>query len=416
MDMVLKNNFWLTKFVVLWLIILVLTGCSADPDLQTAPPVVQSPQPTLEPTQEPTPEPPPEWELEGWTLIWQDEFDGEELDPSRWEMEIGGHGWGNNEWQFYTDRPENVRLEDGFLVIEARDEFFVRRNYTSGRIKTQNLFSFTYGRVEARMKLPYGQGIWPAFWMLGEDITTVPWPASGEIDIMEHIGRQPRHIHGTVHGPGYSGSGGIGHYKVFPEATLSEEFHTYAIEWEPGEIRWYVDDEQFFRLTPEQVRGEWVFDKPYFLLINLAVGGNWPGYPDDTTTFPQFLTVEYVRVYQRPEMAAGFEPIQPGGAMRVAEISAEALQGDDGWQAAVNILILDEDGNPIPNVRVDGGWVGVVIRGETTGLTDEDGQLRLYSDFTDRSGEITFCVTRVMRNGFTYDRLDNIANCAKVEQ
>jgi len=264
-----------------------------------------TPTPTsLPPTPTITPEPTPEWERSGWTLIWQDEFEGSELDPEKWVAEIGGHGWGNNEYQFYTDRPENVRLEKGNLVIEARKEFFIRRHYTSGRIKTQGLFSFTYGRVEARMKLPYGQGIWPAFWMLGDNIDEVPWPLSGEIDIVEHIGKEPRRIYGTVHGPGYSGSGGIGHFSTLPENSLQEEFHTFAIEWDPGEIRWFVDDEQFFKLTPEQVNKEWVYDHPFFILINLAVGGYWPGYPDESTVFPQFLTVDYVRVYQRTETTA----------------------------------------------------------------------------------------------------------------
>ena len=245
--------------------------------------------------------PAPEWEREGWDLIWQDEFDGEVLDPTKWVTEIGGHGWGNNEKQFYTEFPENVRLEAGSLVIEARNEFFVRRHYTSGRIKTQDLFSFTYGRVEARMKLPYGQGIWPAFWMLGSNIDTVPWPRSGEIDIMEHIGREPTLVYGTVHGPGYSGSGGVGHFTSFPSGSLSDEFHVYAIEWEEDEIRWYVDDIQFFSIKPDILPGEWVFDHPFFILINMAVGGYWPGEPDDTTVFPQFFEVDYVRVYQRPE-------------------------------------------------------------------------------------------------------------------
>jgi beta-glucanase (GH16 family) len=408
MDMALKNKLWLKRCFGLGIILLILAGCAVAAEL----PPTLTPEPTLEPTPEPT----PEWEREGWTLVWQDEFEAEELDASRWEAEIGGHGWGNNEYQFYTSRPENLRLEAGHLVIEARDEFFIRRNYTSGRIKTQGLFSFTYGRVEARMKLPFGQGIWPAFWMLGEDIGTNPWPASGEIDIMEHIGRQPRHIYGTVHGPGYSGSGGVGHFTTFPDQTLSEEFHVYAIEWEPEEIRWYVDDEQFFKLTPAQVPGQWVFDKPFFMLINLAVGGHWPGYPDDSTVFPQFLTVDYVRVYQRPEMAGEFRPAVAGGSIRVAEIRAEAVDGDDGWRAAVKITILDDDDQPVPDVRIDGGWVGTVTKGETSGVTGDDGSLTLFSDMTDKSGEITFCVTNVNRSGFSYDKLDNAANCAKTEK
>jgi len=296
MDMALNNKNLHVKFFVLAFLLIFLASCSPglSPDAE----------PTRTPTPEPTLTPTPEWERAGWTLLWQDEFDGEVLDPEKWVMEIGGHGWGNNEKQFYTQNPENVRLEEGNLIIEARDEFFVRRHYTSGRIKTQDLFSFTYGRVEARMKLPYGQGIWPAFWMLGANIDEVDWPSSGEIDIMEHIGREPRRIYGTVHGPGYSGSGGVGHFTTFSENALIEEFHVFAIEWEPEEIRWYADDELFFSLTPEQVPGEWVFDHPFFMIMNLAVGGYWPGNPDESTVFPQFLTVDYVRVYQRPENGA----------------------------------------------------------------------------------------------------------------
>jgi len=290
MDTALKTKNRLQKLGILPLLMVLFISCSVTPTPTSLPPT-----PTI------TPEPTPEWERPGWTLIWQDEFEGSELDPEKWVAEIGGHGWGNNEYQFYTDRPENVRLENGNLVIEARKEFFIRRQYTSGRIKTQGLLSFTYGRVEARMKLPYGQGIWPAFWMLGNNIDEVPWPLSGEIDIMEHVGKEPRRIYGTVHGPGYSGSGGIGHFTTLPENSLQQEFHTFAIEWDPGEIRWFVDDEQFFKLTSEQVNNEWVYDHPFFILINLAVGGYWPGYPDESTVFPQFLTVDYVRVYQRTE-------------------------------------------------------------------------------------------------------------------
>ena len=294
-DTDLKTKTKYQKLTPLLLLMLFFASCSVP---STATPTSVPPTPTM------TPEPTPEWERPGWTLIWQDEFEAAELDPEKWVMEIGGHGWGNNEYQFYTDRPENVRLEDGQLVIEARDEFFIRRNYTSGRIKTQGLFTFTYGRIEARMKLPYGQGIWPAFWMLGDNVDEDGWPLCGEIDIMEHIGREPRRVYGTVHGPGYSGSSGIGHFTTFPENSLYDEFHTFAIEWEPDEIRWFVDDEQFFQLTADQVNNEWVFDHPFFILINMAVGGYWPGYPDESTVFPQFLTVDYVRVYQSAESGA----------------------------------------------------------------------------------------------------------------
>jgi beta-glucanase (GH16 family) len=361
------------------------------------------------------PETQPEWEREGWTLIWQDEFDGDVVDSTKWSKEVGGHGWGNNEWQFYTDRAENVRLEAGQLVIEAREERYIRRNYTSARLKTQGLFSFTYGRVEARMKLPYGQGIWPAFWMLGENVGEIGWPRSGEIDIMEHIGRQPTRIYGTVHGPGYSGSGGVGHFTTFPTGTLSEEYHVYAVEWEPGEIRWYVDENQFFKLTPYQIPGEWVYDHPFFILINLAVGGNWPGYPDETTVFPQYLYVDYVRVYQNPEMAAEYQNL-PGGSISIGDIQAIAVETEGGWQALVRVIVVDDQGNPVPQAKVNGGWVGTVTKGETTELTGPDGAVELLSEATEKSGEITYCVTSLSRPGYTYDKFSNLRNCAKVER
>ena len=387
-----------TKAILAFLLCaLLLAGCAGA--TATPPPPV------------PTPTSTPEWEREGWTLVWQDEFDGERLDPANWTFDIGGHGWGNNELQAYTDRPENVRLEDGLLIVEAREEPFVRRNYTSGRIKTQGLLAWTYGRFEARMQLPYGNGIWPAFWMLGSNITETPWPACGEIDIMEHIGREPTRIHGTVHGPGYSGSGGVGHYTTVPD--LAEEFHVYAIEWEPEEIRWYVDDVQFFRVTPESVRGAWVFDQPFFLLINLAVGGYWPGPPDDTTVFPQFLKVDYVRVYQRPDMVEATATER--GVMHLGDIVVTSQENADGtWQAIATMTIVNADGNPVSDARVTGGWVGAIRRGETEGLTDANGVVTLHSEASERRGEVTFCVTDVTRAGFTYDKEANARNCDKI--
>lgn len=241
-----------------------------------------------------------------WQMVWHDEFtqpDGSAPDPSKWAFDLGGGGWGNNELQSYTSRPQNVRVENGNLVLEARREDFTgtdgkARQYTSARLKTQGLAAWTYGRFEARIRIPRGQGIWPAFWMLGTNITQVSWPACGEIDILENIGREPRTIHGTVHGPGYSGAGGIGHFQT--NATpYADDFHLYAMEWEPGRIRCLVDDRVYFAFATNNVPagGRWVFDRPFFLLLNLAVGGNWPGAPDATTSFPQQLLVDYVRVY-----------------------------------------------------------------------------------------------------------------------
>jgi len=261
-----------------------------------------APEPTSRPVPSPRPSPTAEWERPGWTLAWHDEFDGTELDLKNWTFDIGGGGWGNQEWEAYTDRPENVRVEAGMLVIEARreEELIGGREYSSARIKTQGLHAWQYGRIEARLKLPYGQGIWPAFWMLGEDINTKGWPACGEIDIMEFIGKEPDHLYATVHAPGYSGGGGVGSSLTTSAESLKDDFHVYAIEWEQNEIRWYFDNQQYFKVTAEEVPAQWTFDHPFFIILNLAVGGGWPGYPDETTVFPQFLNVDYVRVYQKP--------------------------------------------------------------------------------------------------------------------
>jgi len=236
----------------------------------------------------------------GWKLVWQDEFDGPELDLKNWTFDLGGGGWGNQEWQVYTDQPQNVRVEQGMLVIEARKQEAKDNEhlYSSARIKTQGLHAWQYGRIEARLKLPYGQGIWPAFWMLGEDIKQIGWPACGEIDIMEHMGKEPDHIYAAVHAPGYSGERCIGSSLTTSADSLQNDFHVYAIEWNEKEICWYFDEEQFFKLTPEEVPGKWGFDHPFFIILNLAIGGLWPGYPDETTLFPQFLCADYVRVYQ----------------------------------------------------------------------------------------------------------------------
>jgi uncharacterized protein (TIGR03437 family) len=243
----------------------------------------------------------------GWTLVWSDEFEGGALDAAKWDFDVGGHGWGNNESQYYTRRAENASVEDGKLVIRALRETYtgpdgITRPYTSARLVTRGKFSRAYGRFEALIKLPYGQGIWPAFWMLGDDIATVGWPACGEIDIMENIGREPSTVHGTIHGPGYSGTRGIGAAYSLPEGRrFADDFHLFAIEWEPEVIRWYVDDVLYQTRTPKDLPAgaRWVFDHPFHLLLNVAVGGNWPGYPDQTTVFPQVMLVEYVRVYAR---------------------------------------------------------------------------------------------------------------------
>ncbi len=231
-------------------------------------------------------------------LIWSDEFSGTAIDRTKWTFDLGGGGWGNNEYEYYTDRSQNARVENGNLVIEARKERYRNRNYTSARLKTQGLQTFKYGRIEARIKLPYGQGIWPAFWMLGDNFSTVGWPACGEVDIMENIGREPATVHGTLHGPGYSGANGVGGPYTLASGAFSDNFHVFAIEWFPDHIDWYVDTTLYLSKKQTDLPGAWVFDHPFFIILNLAVGGYWPGYPDQTTVFPQYMLVDYVRVYQ----------------------------------------------------------------------------------------------------------------------
>ncbi len=227
-------------------------------------------------------------------LTWQDEFNspaGTPVDQSKWRFDIGGHGWGNNERQYYTSSTSNaVHDGQGNLVITARREnpanyqcHYGRCEYTSARLLTAATFNQAYGRFEARIKIPRGQGIWPAFWMLGSDFGSVGWPGSGEIDIMENVGREPNTVHGTIHGPGYSGGGGITGSRTIGQP-LADAFHTYRVDWEPNVIRWYLDGQEFC-------------DHPFFMILNVAVGGNWPGYPDGSTQFPQQMLVDYVRVY-----------------------------------------------------------------------------------------------------------------------
>lgn len=241
----------------------------------------------------------------GWQLAWSDEFtqpNGTLPDASKWGYEIGGGGWGNAELQTYTSRTNNVRIENDQLVIEARAETFtgtdhITRNYTSARLTTANKWAWTYGRMEARIKVPRTQGIWPAFWMLGTNIGAVGWPTCGEIDIMENIGREPKIVHGTIHGPGYSGGGGVsGAYTNGPD--LADDFHIYAVEWTTNQIKWFFDSTNYFTVTPANIGGNtWVFDHNHYFLLNVAVGGQWPGNPDGTTVLPQRMLVDYVRVY-----------------------------------------------------------------------------------------------------------------------
>jgi beta-glucanase (GH16 family) len=256
-------------------------------------------------------DPPPPIPPSPWKLVWSDEFsgrDGSSPDSNKWTYDIGGKGWGNHELESYTKRPENARIEKGNLVINAQKETYtdadgLTRDYTSARLKTQGLFAQTYGRFEARIKIPEGQGMWPAFWLLGQDISTVDWPKCGEVDIMENIGKEPGTVHGSLHGPSTNNpTSDLTQIFSLPVGqNLAEDFHLYAVEWETGRVRFYLDSHLYATFDSSQwpTGGKWVFDHPFFIILNVAVGGDWPGSPDASTKFPQTMLVDYVRVYTR---------------------------------------------------------------------------------------------------------------------
>ena len=233
-------------------------------------------------------------------LVWSDEFDYTGLPSSaNWNMETGGGGWGNNELQYYTNSEDNAKVENGILTITAREEAYGGRDYTSARITTQNKFDFKYGRIEARIKLPYGQGIWPAFWMLGDNINSVGWPACGETDIMEMVGGDGKDntCHSTLHWEHDGEHAQYGESYSLPSGILADAYHVYSVEWNSQEIKGFIDDTQYFTadITPSQLSE---FHNNFFIILNVAVGGNWPGEPNASTTFPQTLEIDYVRVYQ----------------------------------------------------------------------------------------------------------------------
>ncbi|MBO6534199.1 MULTISPECIES: glycoside hydrolase family 16 protein [unclassified Allomuricauda] len=238
-------------------------------------------------------------------LTLSEEFDTDgQPNPSIWGYEIGTgeNGWGNQELQYYTDRSDNVTVQNGVLLITAREESFEGSAYTSARLITKDKFEQRYGRFEARIRLPYGQGIWPAFWMLGADIDENPWPGAGEIDIMEYRGQEPTVLIGSMHGPGYSAGEAISKEYELTNDRFDTGFHIFGIEWGPEYVNFYVDDVLYNQITPEDVPGPWVFNKPFYILMNVAVGGTFVGSPDEETVFPQTMLVDYVRVYKELEI------------------------------------------------------------------------------------------------------------------
>ena len=207
--------------------------------------------------------------------------------PNQWKIETGGNGWGNKELEYYTARPRNLRVKNGNLEMIALKQLYtgpdgVTRDYTSARLDTKGKFDQAYGRFEARIKIPYGQGVWPAFWMLGNDIDRVGWPTCGEVDIIENIGREPAIAHGTIHGPGYSGGKGIGSPYALTSGSFADDYHVFAAEWEPNQIRFYVDDHLYATRSPADLPpgAKWVYDHPFYVILDFAVGGGWPGSPD----------------------------------------------------------------------------------------------------------------------------------------
>ena len=236
----------------------------------------------------------------GYTLAWADEFDGNTVNTSNWTYEQGGNGWGNNELENYTDRKQNSFISNGNLIIEARSESYNGGQYTSARMITKNKKTFTYGRVDIRAKLPKTKGIWPALWMLGNNIDAVGWPACGEIDIMELLGQEPSKMYNTIHyGSSAATHGSYGTNYSLTGESFDEKFHVFSMDWKEDSIKMFVDDNQVFACNKSVVGQPYPFNSDFFFIFNIAVGGNWPGSPDGSTVFPQRMIVDYIRVFQK---------------------------------------------------------------------------------------------------------------------
>ena len=248
-----------------------------------------------------------DWEIEGWNIVWQDEFDKDSLDLTKWSRETGGHGWGNNELQFYTDSDSNSYVENGNLILKAQvvpqgiGSSKGLRYYSSARLRTYGKGDWKYGRIEVKAKVASGQGIWPAIWMLPTDWLFGGWPSSGEIDIMEHVGYDLGVVHGSVHTEAYNHKINTQRSSARKIANVDTEFHVYSIIWDKDKISFFIDDFQYFLFENDQ-KGNyktWPFDQRFHLLINIAVGGDWPGNPDNSTNFPRTMLIDYVRVYEK---------------------------------------------------------------------------------------------------------------------
>ncbi len=305
-----------------------------------------------------------------WSLSWSDEFDGTGIDSDKWGFDLGtnGNGWGNNELQFFTDRSENARIEDGCLVIEAKKESWQGMDYTSARLKTGDLASFRYGKIEARIKVPEGQGLWPAFWMLGNNVSKVDWPFCGEIDIMEMVGGSasddsPRGdgvTHGTIHWFDETAGAKTSNGKslALESGKLADEFHVYGLEWDLGEIRWFLDGEQFHSADISAPHMK-EFTRSFFLILNVAVGGNWPGSPDDATAFPQKMLVDWIRYYSDDSLSAPIE--KPAGDSEVPVANFYDAAMDVSVPGLETGLTMRFGGTNLPALtRSEAVWTGSI--------------------------------------------------------
>jgi uncharacterized protein (TIGR03437 family) len=333
-------------------------------------------------------------------LVWSDEFNGTAgtpPDPAKWNYDLGGGGWGNNELETYTNSTQNAFQDGkGNLVIRAMRDSSGR--YTSARLQTGSPTASTrttdgnwqYGKILARIKLPYGAAVWPAFWMLGESIGTAGWPACGEVDIMENFGALKNNAGlntGTAHGPGYSGGQGISKAYTLPYGEkVANDFHIYAIEWSQDSIQWSVDGTVFHKVTPASLPAgaKWVFNNPFFLLLNVAVGGNPVGTPDPNAPFqPQDMLIDYVRVYQQVPVAAGTPVITPGGVVNSASFlqnlapgTLATLYGSDlADPADVSGVSVSVNGVPAPLTYVSPAQINFQIPRETAAGTAVDLQV-----------------------------------------
>jgi beta-glucanase (GH16 family) len=233
-------------------------------------------------------------EAQQWGLVWSDEFTNANIDTANWVFETGAGNWGNNELENYTSRPENASIYNGNLIIVGKKELYQGSSFTSARLKSMDKQSWLYGKVEARIKIPKGKGLWPAFWMMGNNYETINWPACGEIDIMEHIDTD-NVIYGTMHWDN-NGAVGKGGSTVIDDAS---QYHIYSVEWDSIAIKWFVDGNQYWVGNyADNINSTGAFQKPFFIILNMAIGGSWPGNPDNTTVFPDTMFIDYVRVYQ----------------------------------------------------------------------------------------------------------------------